>query len=113
LRALVGRNHPTLGIDPFFISIYPYQLPAKETMHAEVRVCNPLHRPTHVSLTPRLPEGMRAQPQVLEVTLGPKEEARVPVTLKAQTPPEQRVVWTLRVVFDGEDLGEFCEGMIG
>lgn len=113
LRALVGRNHPTLGIDPFFLSIYPYQLPAKETMHAEVRACNPLDRPTHVSLTPRLPAGVRARPEVLEVTLGPKEEARVPVTLRAETVPSERVVWTLRVVFDGEDLGEFCEGMMG
>ena len=23
-----------------------------------------------------------------------------------------RVIWTLRVIFDGEDLGEYCEGML-
>jgi glyoxylase-like metal-dependent hydrolase (beta-lactamase superfamily II) len=114
LRALVGRQHAALGIDPFLVSVYPYRAELKARMHVEVRLDNPLDRPVVVELTPRLPAGLRAMPEVLEVELGPGEHARVPLTLVAEEglEPRKRRMWTLRVVFDGEDLGEHCEAML-
>jgi len=114
LRALVGRRHPTLGIDPFFISIYPYKAPVKEKIHVEVRVDNPVDESVTIAMTPCLPEGVSARPEVLELDLGPKQHARVPLTLTVADGANitGRAIWTLRVIFEGEDLGEFCEGML-
>jgi len=114
LSSLVGRRHPTLGIDPMFISVYPYRADVRETMHVEIRIDNPLPSPARVELTPRLPDGITAGPPGLTVDLGAKEHARVPLTLRVESSAAlgKRAVWALRVVFDGEDLGEFCEGLL-
>lgn len=114
LRALVGRRHPSLGINPFLISVYPYRAQLQQRTHLEVRVVNPLDEFVVVRAQPRLPEGFSARPDKLEIELGPKERARVPLTIIPDAGLEipARVIWTLRVIFDGEDLGEYCEGML-
>lgn len=114
LRALVGRQHPTLGIDPMFVSIYPYHRVFADRMPVEVRIDNPLNAAARFEITPCLPAGVGASLASLEVEMGPKEHARVPLTLTAGSGLNrwQQTVWALRVVVNGEDLGEFCEGLL-
>lgn len=114
LRSLVGRKHPTMGMDPFFISIYPYRAQIRANIPFEVRIDNPLGTTAHVVLEPRFPSGIIVHPKKLEADLAPKAHVRLPLTLH-RSPAVQmttRAIWTLRVIFDGEDLGEFCEGML-
>jgi len=114
LRALVGRRHPTVGIDPFFVSVYPYRAQAKPKTHVELRVDNPMDETVTVKLTPCLPAGVSAKPNIIETELGPKQSARIPLTLYIgpDCQIDGRAMWTLRVAIDAEDLGEFAEGML-
>ena len=116
LRELVGRKHPTMGIDPFWVSVYPYRLPlrAGERAQVEVRVDNPLDREARVELRPRVPEGVTATPEQATRDLGAKERARIPFELRLDVPEAllSRAVWTVEATFDGERLGEVSEGLL-
>ena len=116
LRELVGRKHPTLGIDPFWISVYPYRLELTpgEPARVEVRVDNPLDRPAPITVRACLPEGVSAAPAHRHYRLGPKEQGRLSFSLTLERPAaiERRAVWTVEVEFDGERLGEVTEGLL-
>ncbi len=116
LRELVGRKHPTMGIDPFWVSIYPYRLklaPGQPTA-VEVRVDNPLDETATIELRPRLPEGIRAAPVEQTAELAPKQHGGLhfELTLLDGEALRDRAVWTLDVRFNGERLGEAFEGML-
>jgi len=116
LRDLVGRKHPTLGIDPFWISVYPYRATARagERVRIEVRVDNPLDREATIAVTPEVPAGVRVDPVGVSETLPPKAHVRVPFDLFIDSLDgiQGRAVYTLDIDFDDEPLGEVAEAML-
>lgn len=116
LRALVGRKHPTLGIDPFWVSVYPYRtvLTKGSVTSAKVRIDNPLDREAEIVIEPRVPEGIEVTPDRGSYLLPPKAHVRLPFALRAHDVShiDRRALWTLDVTYDGEPLGEAFEAML-
>jgi len=116
LRDLVGRRHPALGIDPFWLSIYPYRasIAPGEAIEVEVRLDNPLDRTASVRAVPRLPEGVTSVPGEFVGTAAAKSRLTVPLRLVADQALriDGRAVWTLEATFDGEALGEPAEALL-
>ena len=106
-----------MGIDPSWISIYPYQMivRAGQTAQMEIRLRN--HRPRRVQIQAALvlPDGWRSVPARISLTADAKTEAstKAMISIPANwSNPLPRVAIALDVMADGKYLGQIAEAVM-
>src|SRR5206468_11251270 len=77
-KALIADPDPDMGIDPSWISIYPYQMTALPGLMAqvEIRVRNHRTRAVQIQAVLVLPDGWRGAPSRISLTAAAKSEAK-------------------------------------
>ncbi len=116
-RALIADEDSDMGIDPSWISIYPYQIMALpgQTARIEIRVRNHRPRKTRIQAALVLPDGWRGAPSRISLTVDAKSEAKTEATISipAQwSSPLPRVALALDVMADGKYLGQIAEAVV-
>lgn len=114
---LIADPDPDMGVDPSWIKIYPYQmivLPG-QTKSVEVRVRN--YRPRRVEIAAMfvLPEGWRASPAKISLSVDAKSDAKTDATISIPanwTNPLSRVAIALDVMADNRYLGQIAEAVV-
>ena len=104
------------GLNPSWVRLHPYQLLAKAGSSAalELRVRNYRSSPMRLEAALVLPEGWTASPQVLELTVSPKDDASgdfslaIPENWDRQKP---RVALAADIRADGQYLGQIAEAV--
>jgi glyoxylase-like metal-dependent hydrolase (beta-lactamase superfamily II) len=105
------------GLNPSWARLYPYQSLAKagSSNPLELRVRNYRPRPMHLEAALVLPPNWKASPQVLSLTVSPKQDASGEFTVSI---PENwdraqpRVALAADIVADGQYLGQIAEGVV-
>jgi glyoxylase-like metal-dependent hydrolase (beta-lactamase superfamily II) len=105
------------GLNPSWARLYPYQLLAKagSSPTMELRVRNYRSKPMSLEAALVLPPGWKASPEILSLTVPPKEDGQ---GVFALTIPENwdrskpRVALAADVLADGQYLGEIAEGVV-
>ncbi len=116
-RELVADPDCDFGVDPSWISIYPYQmmvLPGQEK-RIEIRVRNYRSAAMHIQGALVLPGGWRSTPSPISLTAGPKSSAKTEATITIPanwTNPLSRVAIALDVLADGKYLGQIAEAVV-
>ncbi len=116
-QELIADPDPDMGIDPSWISIYPYQMIALpgETIQAEIRVRNYRPRPVRIEAALILPDGWRSAPARISLTVGAKGEAKTKaaITVPANwSNPLPRVAIALDIMADRKYLGQIAEAVV-
>ena len=114
---LLPEGSGTLGVEPSWIQIYPYQIAAAagKKLEARVRVKNPVPRKAKVKFRWVLPESWGARPAAGEIELGEGERREMPFELEIPagweaTFPKQALA--LDVTLDGRHLGQVAEAVV-
>lgn len=114
-KKVSGQPDPMFGIDPNWISAFPYQVQADagEPITIQIRCRNWLRQPSVIRVEARPPRGWK-RPKPLVLTVPAHGEGSAPLQLSI--PPDARKDWryvvTLDVVRDGVPLGEISEFLL-
>jgi len=114
---LLPEGETNFGMDPSWVSIYPYQILATggERQRLEVRVQNYKPAPMAIEMALVAPSEWRIEPDVLKFEVPANGKAARPVTVtipKAWAAPGPRFAIAAYVVSDGKYLGEITEAVV-
>jgi glyoxylase-like metal-dependent hydrolase (beta-lactamase superfamily II) len=114
---LIADPDPDMGIDPSWISIYPYQMTALrgQTVQAEIRVRNYRPRTVQIQAALILPDGWQGRPPQISLAVAAKSEAKAKATISIPanwSNPLPRVAIALDVIADGKYLGQITEAVV-
>lgn len=114
---LIADPDTDLGIDPSWVSIYPYQMMVfpGQTKRIEIRVRNHRSRRVQIACALVLPQGWRGSPSEISVTVDGKSEAKAEAEISipaAWSGPLSRIAIALDVVADGKYLGQIAEAVV-
>jgi hypothetical protein len=114
---LIADPVTNMGLDPTWISIYPYQLMilAGQTRQIEIRVRN--YRPSRIQIQAALvlPEGWRATPARIELAVPANAEAKADASIGVPanwSNPLSRMAIALDVMLDDKYLGQITESVV-
>jgi glyoxylase-like metal-dependent hydrolase (beta-lactamase superfamily II) len=114
LRHLIPWDDPNFGLDPYWISAYPYRqsiLPGQRVT-LEVRVYNHADSPREASAELRTPPGWQVESGG-SARISPHAEGTIRLAAVApERPPLRREVLGLAVYFGDRNLGEFAEAIV-
>ncbi len=104
------------GLNPSWVRLYPYQLPARAGSSAkvELHVRNYRSHPMHLEGAVVLPPGWKAWPELLDLTIPAGQDGSVPFTVSVPEDWDRakpRVALAVDVRADGEYLGQIAEGV--
>ena len=104
------------GLNPSWVRFYPYQLQARAGSSAklELRVRNYRSHPMHLEATVVLPEGWKASPYLLDLTIPPGKDGSAPFSVSIPEDWDRakpRVAIAADVRADGKYLGQIAEGV--
>ena len=113
-RALLPDPDYEYGFDPFWVSAFPYRvdLPPGEWREVTVTVRNFRDRPQRHAIRLRLPEGVTAEPAVLEGVVGPESRERFAVRLRADGAGSGVRMIPFDITLDGERRGELFDFLV-
>ena len=116
-RDLIADADTDVGVDPSWISIYPYQIMALpgQTAPVEVRVRNHRSRRMQIQTAFVLPDGWRSTPSRISMIVDAKGEAKTRGTISIPanwSNPLPRVAIALDVMADGKYLGQIAEAVV-
>jgi glyoxylase-like metal-dependent hydrolase (beta-lactamase superfamily II) len=114
---LVAGPDPDIGVDPSWVSIYPYQSVSSPggTCKLEIRVRNLRRRPVQLEAILVVPDRWRANPSKLNLTVAPGETGSAPVGVTIPRDwrgSQPRVAIAADVRSDGRYLGQIAEAVI-
>jgi len=114
---LLPEGETNFGMDPSWVSIYPYQILAAsgERQRLEVRVQNYKPAPMAIEVALVAPSEWRIEPDVLKFEVPANGKAARPVTVtipKGWAAPGPRFAIAADVVSDGRYLGEITEAVV-
>jgi glyoxylase-like metal-dependent hydrolase (beta-lactamase superfamily II) len=114
---LLPEGECNFGMDPSWVSIYPYQILAAggERQRLEVRVQNYKPAPMTIEVALVAPSEWRIEPDVLKFEVPANGKAARPVTVtipKGWAAPGPRFAIAADVVSDGRYLGEITEAVV-
>ncbi len=114
---LIADPDPDMGLDPSWVSIYPYQMMMfpGQTKQIEIRLRN--HRTRRVQIVGALvlPEGWRSTPSEISVAADAKSEGKAEATISIPagwSDPLSRVAIAFDVMADGKYLGQIAEAVV-
>jgi glyoxylase-like metal-dependent hydrolase (beta-lactamase superfamily II) len=116
-RDLLPEGETDFGLDPSWVSIYPYQILAARgrSQQLQVRVRNYHSRPMAMEIALLTPAPWTVQPEVLrfEAAPGALTARSVEVSIPPDwTPPGPRFAIAADVVRDGKYLGQITEAVV-
>lgn len=114
---LLPDGETDFGMDPSWVSIYPYQIQARrgQPSQVEVRVRNYFSRPMRVEVALLAPAEWQVEPAIVRLDIPGRGSAARPVELRipaSWTPPEPRFAITADVMRDGQYLGQVTEAVV-
>lgn len=114
---LLPEKSGTLGLEPSWIRIYPYQIAAEPgtAVNGEVRIRNPLPRGAAVEYRWVVPNGWKVEPASGAATLTEGKAEKRPFRLVV--PPDYETRYpkqavALDVTLNGRALGQITEGVV-
>jgi glyoxylase-like metal-dependent hydrolase (beta-lactamase superfamily II) len=114
--AAIADPDCNFGLNPSWARMYPYQLSPKAggSSNCELRVRNYRSGPMHVEAAVVVPEGWKASPQLLDITVPPGQDGSAPFSVSVpadwdRTKP--RVAFAADIRADGKYLGQIAEGV--
>jgi glyoxylase-like metal-dependent hydrolase (beta-lactamase superfamily II) len=114
-RRLLPHDDPNFGLDPYWVSAYPYRqhaAPGAE-VNLEARITNHATKPRSVRVELRLPKGWKVLQASGVQSIPARSEGRV--SLRAIAPADARggrQVLGLAVTADGQPFGELAEALV-
>jgi glyoxylase-like metal-dependent hydrolase (beta-lactamase superfamily II) len=114
---LLPEGAADFGLDPSWVSIYPYQIPLApgERKRLEVRVRNYKPSPMKVEVALVTPSEWRVEPDLLKFEVPGRGSGSRPVEVEAPRswqPPSPRFAIAADVVCDGKYLGQITEAVV-
>ncbi len=114
---LIADPDTDMGLDPSWVSIYPYQMMVfpGQTKRIEIRVRNHRSRRVQIAGALVLPEGWRSTPSEISVAVDAKSEGKAEAAISIPagwSDPLSRVAIALDVVADGKYLGQIAEAVV-
>jgi len=114
-RDVIAQPHPEFGMDPHWVTIYPYTVSTtlKDNLQVEVRVKNYLFYLAECEVELITPPEWETIPQKARFFVEAKQTVAHPfcVNIPAETTPGRYVI-TANVTFQGVDMGEFAEALV-
>lgn len=115
-KELMPDSNYEYGFDPYWVSAYPYRVDLETQPVAKVAITvrNFRDHPQQHHIALHLPEGVTAEPSVLDGTVAAKSRQTYEVTLKAdaaRVSPGVRMV-PFDITLDGERYGELFDFLI-
>ena len=116
VRKVLPYEDPNLGFDPNWICFYPFRtvIVPGQAFETRVKIRNHLERVMEATVSLRLPEGWRAEPESGSLRIAGKGKNELTFTVRV---PEgaltrKRTVITAQVEADGRNWGEFAEMLL-
>jgi glyoxylase-like metal-dependent hydrolase (beta-lactamase superfamily II) len=116
-RELIFDPDTDIGLDPSWISIYPYQMLAMpgQTKHIEIRFRNHRTRPVQIQAVLVLPDRWTCSPPRISLSGAPKSAVKTGASITIPedwTATRRRVAVALDVMADSQYLGQIAEAVI-
>lgn len=113
--AMLPWEHPNFGTDENWVHAWPYEQTAGpgEEIRLEIRLFNHAAAMRDAWVSPQLPAGWTAIPEILQVPCRAGAEAMAVFSLRLPADqPHGRVAIPVRIEFGGQDLGSFREAIV-
>ncbi|MFN0077091.1 MAG: MBL fold metallo-hydrolase [Prosthecobacter sp.] len=113
-KALLPDANYEYGYDPYWVSAYPYRVDVAQPAEVNITVRNFRDTPQQHRVALQLPPGLKANPAVLEGTVGPKSRQSFKVKLipNADKLPTGVQMVPMDITLDGKRYGQIFDFII-
>lgn len=113
-KALLPDANYEYGYDPYWVSAYPYRVDVSQETEVSITVRNFRDKPQQHRVALQLPPGVKAEPAVLEGSVGPKSRQSFKVKLNADTAtlPAGVQLVPMDITLDGRRYGQLFDFII-
>lgn len=113
-KALLPDANYEYGYDPYWVSAYPYRVNVSQETEVSITVRNFRDKPQQHRVALQLPPGVKAEPAVLEGSVGPKSRQSFKVKLNADTAtlPGGVQLVSMDITLDGRRYGQLFDFII-